>query len=62
MKNVKEKEYARTCLETKHGITVEIGNLTYEDAKSIIIRGCENGEFYDIDYFTWNGEEIKIYH
>lgn len=54
------EEYARFCLETKFGQTVEIGNVTLRDAKESARKGSESGRFYNVDYFTWDGEEMEL--
>ena len=64
LKNIKMKnseEYGRYCLETNHGLTIELGNLTYANAKTDALKGMENCTYYDVDYFSWNGEEINLY-
>ena len=54
------EEYARFCLESNHAGTIEIGNMTYADAVADAKQGVESGEYYDVDYFTWDGEKMNL--
>ena len=55
---LQSKDYAQFFLETTHGSSVEIGNVTFENALKSAKAGVKSGEFYAVDYFTWDGEKF----